>query len=195
MNIQSVALFCGSGAGLTSIYADAAYQLGAKLAEKHITLYYGGAGLGLMKATADGVLQHNGKVIGIAPNFFSKECVMNQTNHEMIYVETMSERKQLFEKLSDAFIILPGGYGTMDEFFEVLTDSQLGFHSKPIILYNINGYYNALIQQLEHFGDETFVRPFHRHLYKVANELEEVFNGLESYQSPNDPVWLQQIKV
>jgi len=194
MKIQSIALFCGSGTGLTSEYAEAAFNLGVKLAEKQIILYYGGAGLGLMKATAEGVLQHNGRAVGIAPTFFSQKSVMNQTNNEMIYVETMSERKQLFENLADAFVIIPGGYGTMDEFFEVLTDSQLGFHSKPIIIYNINGYYDGLIQQMTRFADEAFVRPFHRTLYRVANNLKELFHILETYQSPNDQEWLKLIK-
>lgn len=194
MKIKSIAIFCGSGSGLTAQYAEAAFELGKRLADEQITLYYGGAGLGLMKASADGVLQNNGKAIGIAPEFFSDKTVMTQKNHEMIYVKTMSERKQLFEKLADAFFILPGGFGTMDEFFEVLTDSQLGFHSKPIVLYNICGYYDALIQQMEHFGDETFVRPFHRTLYRVANNLDELFLLLENYVSPNDADWLKLIK-
>lgn len=194
MSINSIAIYCGSGSGLTHEYAKAAYELGKRLAEKNITLYYGGAGLGLMKASSEGVLHNNGKAIGIAPDFFSNKTVITQTSHEIIYVKTMSERKQMFEKLADAFVILPGGYGTMDEFFEVLTDSQLGFHSKPIIIYNINGYYDALIQQLERFGDETFVRPFHRSLFRVANTLDELFDCLESYVSPNDPEWLTLIK-
>lgn len=194
MKINSIAVFCGSGSGLTAQYAEASQEFGKRLAEKQITLYYGGAGLGLMKATADGVLLSNGKAVGIAPEFFSDKTVMTQTNHEMIYVKTMSERKQLFERLADAFVILPGGYGTMDEFFEVLTDSQLGFHNKPIIIYNINGYYDALIQQMERFGNETFVRPFHRNLFRVANNLDELFNIIENYVSPNDPAWLKMIK-
>ena len=113
---------------------------------------------------------------------------------EMIFVKTMSERKQLLESRADAFVVLPGGYGTMDELFEIITDAQLGMHTKPVALFNPNGFYDLLIAQLQRFCDEGFLRLFHHELLITANTLEELFTGLDNYQNSNDRSWLEKVR-
>jgi uncharacterized protein (TIGR00730 family) len=194
MKINSIALFCGSADGCDPKYKELATAFGLWCAQHQITLYYGGAALGLMKAAADACRTHNGKVVGIAPNFFSNSTVIDTTLDVLHLVDSMSERKQMLEKSADAFVALPGAYGTMDEFFEVLTDAQLGLHHKPVALLNAFGYYEPLIQQLEIFKKEGFLRDFHFDLLIVAATLEELFDKLERYENSNDRHWLDKIK-
>lgn len=194
MKYKNVALFCGSAEGNNPVYAQQARQFGIRLAEKNLTLYYGGGCIGLMWATADEVMKHGGTVIGVAPDFFTRNHVLAENITKMIYVKTMSERKQLLEYEADAFVALPGGYGTMDELFEILTDSQLGMHTKPIVLFNHNGFYDHLVAQLERFSEEGFLRPFHKKLLMVANTLDEIFECLDTYENTNDPNWLKHIR-
>ena len=194
MKINSIALFCGSAEGFNPKYKALADAFGQWCAQHHATLYYGGAALGLMKSAADACRAANGKVIGIAPNFFSNSTVIDTTLEELYLVDSMSERKQMLERSADAFVALPGSYGTMDEFFEVLTDAQLGLHHKPVALLNAFGYYNPLIQQLETFQKEGFLRDFHFDLLIVASTLEELFDKLEHYENSNNRHWLDKIK-
>ena len=192
--IKSIALFCGSSEGTLPIYGEVAAQLGAMCADKGMTLYYGGACLGLMNKAAQAAMARKGRVVGIAPAFFSKEIVLAKDISELILVESMSERKQMMEKLADAFVVLPGAYGTMDEFFELITDAQLGLHHKPVAVLNVNGYYDHLLAQLDRFKHDGFLREFHHGLLVVANTLDELFAKLDSYENPNDPQWLEKIK-
>lgn len=194
MKYQSIALFCGSSEGKEPIYVQAAQEFGRACAQKGITLYYGGAALGLMKAAADASREAGGRVVGITPHFFSNRSVVDQTIPDLRVVESMSERKQEFEKLADAFVILPGGYGTLDELFEIVTDAQLGLHHKPIVILNTGGYYNHLIQLLNHFNREGFLRDFHHQLLSFVDQVDEIFIQLEQYQNSNDPKWLKKIK-
>lgn len=194
MKISSLALFCGSSEGVNPLYGETAAQLGAMCADKGLTLYYGGACLGLMDKAAQAALAHHGRVVGIAPSFFSKNVVLAKDISEMIMVNSMSERKQMMEKLADAFVVLPGAYGTMDEFFELITDAQLGMHHKPVAVLNVNGYYDHLIAQLDRFRQDGFLREFHHQLLVVAENLEELFQKLEAYENSNDPQWLDKIK-
>jgi len=194
MIIRSIALFCGSAEGTQHQYRELAASFGQMCANKQITLYYGGAALGLMKAAADACRTANGKVIGIAPSFFSNSTVIDTTLEELYLVNSMSERKQMMERDADAFVALPGSYGTMDEFFEVLTDAQLGLHHKPVALLNAFGYYTPLIQQLKIFQKEGFLRDFHFELLIIASTLVELFDKLEYYENSNDRHWLDKIK-
>lgn len=194
MKYKNIALFCGSAEGNNPIYAQQAREFGIRMAEKGLTLYYGGGCIGLMWAAAEGVMQKGGTVIGVAPDFFTRNHVLAENITKMIYVKTMSERKQLLEYEADAFVALPGGYGTMDELFEILTDSQLGMHTKPIVLFNQNGFYDPLVAQLERFSEEGFLRPFHKKLLLIANTLDELFECLDSYENTNDPDWLKHIR-
>ncbi len=194
MKYNSIALFCGSSRGANPDFAAEAVTFGRRMAESGLTLYYGGGCIGIMGVTANAVLENGGTVIGVAPDFFTEGPVLAENLTEMIYVKTMSERKQLLEKRADAFVIFPGGYGTMDELFEVITDAQLGFHKKPIIVFNPDGYYDYLKALLAHFVEEEFVRPFHQDLVLFANTIEEVFQQIESYENPNSESWLAKIK-
>lgn len=191
-NLSSVALFCGSCSGNGEKYVQLAAAFGAKCAELNLTLYYGGARLGLMQAAAEAALARSGKVIGVMPELFADDVVVANNITEMIKVKSMSERKQTLERLADAFVALPGSFGTMDELFEILTDAQLGLHSKPIVILNAFGYYDHLIKQVDKFMEEGFLRPFHRGLLLVATSVDEVFDKLESYQNPNDQAWLDK---
>ena len=194
MKINSIALFCGSADGYHPKYKELAAAFGQWCAQQQITLYYGGAALGLMKAAADACRSHNGKVVGIAPSFFSDSTVIDTTLEELHLVNSMSERKQMMELSADAFVTLPGSYGTMDEFFEVLTDAQLGLHHKPVAILNAFEYYTPLIEQLKIFKNEGFLRDFHFDLFIVATTLEELFDKLERYENSNDRSWLDKIK-
>jgi uncharacterized protein (TIGR00730 family) len=194
MKINSIALFCGSADGFNAKYKELAANFGRWCAQHQITLYYGGAALGLMKAAADTCREHNGKVVGIAPSFFSNSTVVDTTLEELYLVDSMSERKQMLERSADAFVALPGSYGTMDEFFEVLTDAQLGLHHKPVAILNAFDYYAPLIQQLEIFKNEGFLRDFHYDLLIIATTIEELFEKLERYENSNDRHWLDKIK-
>jgi uncharacterized protein (TIGR00730 family) len=194
MNINSIALFCGSADGFHPKFKELAAAFGRWCALQHITLYYGGAAIGLMRAAADACRACKGKVVGIAPSFFSNSTVVDISLDELYLVNSMSERKQMLEKSADAFVALPGSYGTMDEFFEVLTDAQLGLHHKPIAILNAFDYYAPLIQQLKIFKEEGFLRDFHFDLLIVASTLEELFDKLKRYENSNNKHWLDKIK-
>jgi len=194
MKINSIALFCGSAEGFEQKYKELAAAFGKWCAIHQIVLWYGGASLGLMKAAADACREYHGKVVGVAPSFFSNSTVIDNTLEELHLVDTMSERKQMMERAADAFVILPGSYGTMDEFFEVLTDAQLGLHHKPVAILNAFGYYLPLIEQLEIFKKEGFLKDFHFDLLIVASTIEELFNKLEHYKNSNNAHWLDKIK-
>ena len=194
MKYQSLALYCGSSVGNNPAYAQEAARFGEMCARKSLTLYYGGGSIGLMGAAANAALENGGMVIGVAPDFFTKGEVLATNITEMILVKTMSERKQLLEEKADAFVVFPGGYGTMDELFEMITDAQLGLHFKPIAVYNYLGFYDLLLKQLDKFMEEGFLRPFHHSLLISAGNLEELFEKLDAYENTNDHTWLEKIK-
>lgn len=194
MNYKSLALYCGSSTGNNPLYAREAARFGKMCAQKSLTLYFGGGSIGLMGAAAEACLSKGGKVIGVAPDFFTQGEVLATNLTEMILVKTMSERKQLLEEKSDAFVIFPGSYGTMDELFEMVTDAQLGMHSKPIVIYNYMGYYDFLLRQLDKFMEEGFLRPFHHSLLLNASDLDELFYKLDTYENTNDRSWLEKIR-
>lgn len=194
MNYKSLALYCGSSTGNNPVYAREAARFGKMCAQKSLTLYFGGGSIGLMGAAAEACLSKGGKVIGVAPDFFTQGEVLATNLTEMILVKTMSERKQLLEEKSDAFVIFPGSYGTMDELFEMVTDAQLGMHSKPIVIYNYMGYYDFLLRQLDKFMEEGFLRPFHHSLLLNATDLDELFYKLDTYENTNDRSWLEKIR-
>jgi uncharacterized protein (TIGR00730 family) len=147
-----------------------------------------------MKAAADACRAHNGKVIGVTPSFFSNSTVIDTTLDKLFLVDSMSERKQMLERSADAFVALPGSYGTMDEFFEALTDAQLGLHHKPVAILNAFNYYTPLIQQLKIFKHEGFLRDFHFDLLIVATTVDDLFEKFEQYKNSNNRHWLDKIK-
>lgn len=190
-SIHSLALFCGSSCGNSPRFIQLAKDFGNKCAEQKVTLYYGGAKLGLMNAAAEAAIQAGGTVIGVTPDFFSHDTVVAQNITKLILVKTMSERKQLLEKIADAFVIFPGSFGTMDELFEIITDAQLGLHAKPVVILNVFGYYDHLLQQLHTFRNEGFLRPCHYDLLHVATSVDELFDKIRNYSNSNDLEWIK----
>ena len=158
-HVKNICIYCGSGPGHNPVYAEAARTLGRAMAQANIGLVYGGGSLGLMGEIARSVLGHNGHVTGIIPEFLSNREKMLKDVQELIVTHSMHERKQIMFEKSDAFVALPGGVGTLEELVEQLTWSQLGQHSKPIVLGDIDGFWEPLLSLFDHMRSEAFVRP------------------------------------
>jgi hypothetical protein len=161
-SIKSICVFCGSSAGSREEYSAKARALGLLFVEKGITLVYGGSNVGLMHVIADTMMQAGGKVIGVMPHTLIEREVAHKAITEFHVVETMAERKAVMDKLSDAFIAMPGGIGTLDELFEAMSWNQLELITKPVALFNVLGYYDQLLAFLDHSVDQRFVKPEHR---------------------------------
>ncbi len=180
---------CVYGASSTQIdqqYIKQTEMLGEKLAENGHSLVYGAGGAGLMGAVARGVKRAGGYVVGVVPSFLKVDGVLYDNCDELIYTETMRERKQIMEERSQAFIVTPGGIGTYEEFFEIYTLKQLGRHHKPIILFNVNGYYDAIVAMLRQTVDEKFMREESLRLLTVATSAEEAIEQLNLHQDAMD---------
>jgi len=177
--LQNICVYCGSGAGKNQAYVQAARSLGRILATARIGLVYGGGSLGLMGEIAGSVLDHGGYVTGIIPGFLSEREQMLIEAQELIVVDNMHERKQLMFSKSDAFVALPGGLGTLEEFVEQLTWSQLGRHAKPIVLVNIEGFWNPLLVQFDSMQAEGFIRPGLELNLLVVDRVEDIIPPIE----------------
>jgi len=188
--MKRVAVFCGSSAGTNPIYLSEAYQLGKFLSLSDMELVYGGAKVGLMGAVADGAIQNNGKAIGVIPNFLKTKEIAHETLTELISVGSMHERKTKMYELSDGIIALSGGFGTLDELFEILTWAQLGLHQKPIGLLNINGYFDALILLIQKMVDEGFLSKLNQDMLLVDNQIPDLIVKMKNYQAPNVKKWI-----
>ncbi len=185
--MKSVSVFCGSSEGYNEVYREAAYKLGAALAEQGITVVYGGAKVGLMGALAEGVLQHKGKIIGVVPTFLKTKEVVHESLTQLITVETMHERKVRMHELSQGVIAMPGAWGTMDELFEMLTWSQLGLHNKPIGLLSINGYYEALKAFFDNMVAEGFLNECVNATVLYSGSIEDILAQMKNYNAPDIP--------
>ena len=179
--MKRICVFCGSNAGARSEYAEAARALATVLAERKLGIVYGGGNVGLMGVLADAALERGGEVIGVIPQKLVDKEVAHRGITELRIVETMHERKALMNDLSDAFLALPGGFGTLDEFFEVLTWSQLGFHGKPCALLNVAGYYDGMLAMLDHAVTERFLRPAHRELIIADTDPLRLLQRLSAF--------------
>jgi uncharacterized protein (TIGR00730 family) len=177
--LQNICVYCGSGPGRNPAYAEAARELGQNLAAARIGLVYGGGSLGLMGEVARSVLDHGGHVTGIIPGFLSEREHMLVEAQELIVVDDMHQRKQLMFVKSDAFVALPGGLGTLEEFVEQLTWSQLGRHRRPIVLANIEGFWNPLLAQFESMMEEGFIRPGLDLNLLVVDRVKEIIPTIE----------------
>jgi len=175
-----ICVFTGSRHGRRSEYSDAAGQLGRQLVARGYGLVYGGGNVGLMTAIADAVLELNGHVTGVIPNSLVSKEVAHLGLSDLRIVDSMHERKALMAELSDGFIAMPGGIGTMEEFFEVLSWAQLGIHEKPCALLNVCGYYDPLIQFLDRAVADDFIKPKHRALLVVESEPAELLDRIEA---------------
>lgn len=182
--MKNICVYCGSSTGKSPEYAEAAQALGKALLARNIGLVYGGASVGLMGIVADTVLAGGGVVTGIIPQALVDKEVSHHGLTELKIVASMHERKAIMADMSDAFIALPGGLGTIEELFEVLTWSQLGFHKKPCGLLNIKQYYDNLLLFLDHVSSEQFVKPIHREMLQVASEPSSLLDMLANYNPP-----------
>jgi uncharacterized protein (TIGR00730 family) len=182
--LKRICVFCGSSVGARPAYRDAAQRLGELLAERGIGVVFGGGGIGLMGAVADAALAKGGEVIGVIPESLVRREIGHRGVTKLHVVETMHQRKALMADLSDAFIALPGGYGTLEEFCEAITWSQLGIQRKPCGLLNIEGYWDGLLAFLDHAVDEQFVRPENSELVLVARRPELMLERLAEWTPP-----------
>lgn len=171
--IKSICVFCGSSAGSHEEYSNKARDLGLLFVKKGITLVYGGSNVGLMHVIADTMMQTGGKVIGVMPHTLIEREVAHKAITEFHVVETMAERKAVMDQLSDAFVAMPGGIGTLDELFEVMSWNQLELITKPVALFNVLGYYTHLLAFLDHSVDQRFVKPEHR-INLIAESDEKI---------------------
>ena len=184
--IQSICVYCGSADGLDEIYLQSARETGTLLAQQGIRLVYGAGKTGLMGAVADAALQAGGEVIGVTPENLNTPVLIHANLTRLEVVEDIHPRKARMSALADAFIALPGGYGTLDEFFETLTWAQIGLHHKPVGLLNINGYYDPLLQMVERMKTDHFIYPEHTGLLVCATDAQTLLNRLRSYRPPAD---------
>ncbi|HWV30200.1 MAG TPA: TIGR00730 family Rossman fold protein [Dyadobacter sp.] len=183
--MQSIVVYCGSNPGKKALYAEAAYELGAALAKRNIKLIYGGGNMGLMGRVADGAMDNAGFVTGIIPNFLAKLEVAHKTLSELHFVDTMHERKAKMVSMSDGVIALPGGYGTFDELFEILTWAQLRIFHGTVGLLNVNGFYDLLLLQLDKMVEEGFLRPDNRALLVVGEDPATLLEKMEAFRLQN----------
>lgn len=190
MKIKSITVFCGSSEGKVSNYKTVATELGKLLAKEKIQLVYGGAKIGLMGAVADGALQNGGKVIGVLPRFLSSKEIAHDGLSELILVDSMHERKSRMNELCDAVIALPGGFGTLEEFFEMLTWSQLGLHNKPMGLLNCAEFYAPLLELVSQMYNTGFIQQQHLKSIQISADPKALLDKLKAYQAPESNKWL-----
>jgi uncharacterized protein (TIGR00730 family) len=188
--MKRVCVFCGSSPGHKPEYRVVAAQLGTALAERGIGLVYGGAALGLMGAVADAALAAGGEVIGVIPQALVDREVAHSGLRDLRIVGSMHERKALMAELADAFIALPGGIGTFEELFEVWTWTQLGSHSKPCALLNVQGFYDKLLGFLDHVVEQAFLKQVHRDVLLVADTPTQLLDLLRVARIPTDTKWI-----
>jgi len=194
-NIKSLCLFCGASTGARPEYKLAAHHFGATLAKNNIRMIYGGGSVGLMGVAANACLANGGEVIGVIPQLLMEKEVGHRGISKMHVVNTMHERKALMTELSDGFIALPGGYGTLDELFESLTWQQLGYHIKPVGLLNVSGFYDGLVKFLDHARDDQLLREIHRDALKVDIDLLALIEKMRRAEMPDTAKWLSLAKM
>ncbi|MEK3834297.1 MULTISPECIES: LOG family protein [unclassified Paenibacillus] len=182
--MKSIAVFCGSSEGASPVYKESAILLGKELAARNITLIYGGATVGLMGAIADSVMQAGGRVIGVLPHFLKQREIEHTRLTELIMVDSMHERKLKMSELADGFIAMPGGPGTMEEYFEIFTWAQLGLHQKPCGLLNVNHYYDPLIALFSNMAREQFMQEKHHSIMLNATTPEGILQQFAEYTPP-----------
>lgn len=182
--MKRISVFCGSSSGNSIKYKNTAQKLATYLANNNLTLVYGGANVGLMGELADTALANKGKVIGIIPKHLQDREVAHSKLTELRVVETMHQRKKMMEEISDAFIALPGGLGTTEEIFEMLTWAQLNLHKKPCAFVNVNGYFNFLLSFLDTMVKEGFLEKEYRDMIIIEDDIESIFDQFKSYEHP-----------
>jgi len=190
--MKKICVFCGSSVGNKPEYAAAAITLGGLLAKKKIGLVYGGGNVGLMGVIADAVLEAGGEVIGVIPHSLAQREIEHQGLTELHVVDSMHTRKAMMAELADAFIAMPGGVGTFEEFFEAVTWTQLGLHRKPCGLLNVSGFYTPLAAFIDQAVTEGFIKPVHRASIVVDDNAERLLDTLAQVKLPDVPKWIQR---
>ncbi len=190
--LRTICVYCGASSGHAPVHADAARRLGKELALRKITLVYGGGRVGLMGVVADAVLSAGGEVTGVIPEALMTSEIGHAGLSRLLVVKDMHERKALMAEQADAFIALPGGLGTLEELFETLTWSQLGFHEKPIGLLNVDGFYDGLLAFIAHQVRTGFVREEHARLLLNAREIPALIEQLQHFDMPAGVSWLSR---
>jgi hypothetical protein len=183
-SINKVCVYCGSSDRIRDTYLDAAREMGRALAKRNLTVVYGGGGTGLMGALANAVLEEGAPVIGVIPKSFNTPQLAHPNLTELIVVETMHERKALMVEMADAFVALPGGFGTLEELFEILTWAQVGLHCKPVGVLDTQGYFGHLHTLVEHACREGFIYPEHRFLLMSDSDSDVLLDHLAAYKPP-----------
>lgn len=190
--LRRVTVFCGSSSGFDEIFMKQAYMLGQTLAARDIGVVYGGANVGLMGSLAQGVLSNKGKIIGVLPGFLKEKEIAHPNLTELILVESMHERKKKMNELADGIIALPGGFGTLEEFFEMLTWAQLGLHKKPVGILNIGEFYIKLVELMQHMVDTGFLKEINKNMLLVSNDIDELLEKMNSYSAPSVGKWISK---
>jgi uncharacterized protein (TIGR00730 family) len=193
--IKRVSVFCGSSLGTDPHFQIQAKLLGQTLAKQNIELVYGGAKIGLMGAVADGALSEGGKVIGVLPNFLRSKEIAHEGLTQLILVNSMHERKTKMNELSDGVIALPGGFGTMEEFFEMLTWGQLGLHQKPVAILNTNGFYDSLIAFIQTTVDKGLLNEVNQKMLLVSDNVDNLLLKMRNYLAPVVGKWISEEMV
>ena len=188
--MKKISIFCGSSLGSENIFEQQTTLLGQTLAQRNIELVYGGTSIGLMGVIADAVLNAGGKAIGILPNFLQAKEIAHQNLTELILVESLHERKVKMNELCDGFITLPGGFGTLDELFEMLTEAQLGLHQKPIGILNIGGYYDSLITFVQTMVDKGLLKEENQRMILISENIDDLLDKMENYTPPEVAKWI-----
>lgn len=188
--MKNVCVYCGSSSGKRQAYSEAARLLADELVRHNMDLVYGGASVGIMGEIADAVLAAGGRVIGVMPRALVEKEVQHEGLTELLVVDSMHARKLKMAEISDGFIAMPGGLGTLEELFEILTWGQLGFHQKPCALLNIEGYYDKLSAFLDHAVDERFIKAIHSHMLLIEDKPSQILQSMLAYQPPTEDKWI-----
>ena len=192
--MKKICIFCGSSMGFDPIYRQKAAELGQAMADRQCELLYGGGSVGLMKVIADVMLDNHCKVIGTITEHLMDMEVGYKAIDELIVVDSMAERKKILEDMADAFIAMPGGVGTLDEFFEVMVLSQLRVFDKPVALYNVNGYFDDIVRFLDRATKEGFIHHEHANNIIVSDDPKVLLDGLEAFKPVQIKKWVHEIK-
>ena len=195
MTIKKISVFCGAHLGKSPEYKIAAEQIGKLMAEKNLEVIFGGGNVGLMKVVADTAIENGGKVTGITLRSLHEFELTNPIINETIITDSLFERKEKFLDMSDAFIVLPGGVGSMDELLEVMVSNQLGGINKPVGLLNIDGYYDGFLEWLQRSVDDEFVSIENQKQVLVSNNAEELLEIILSAQMPSSDTWIERLNV
>jgi uncharacterized protein (TIGR00730 family) len=193
--MKRVVVFCGSSSGSDARFTAQAILLGETLARQQIALVYGGARIGLMGAVADGALRAGGQVIGVLPRFLQSKEIAHADLTELHLVDSMHERKLLMNELCDGAIALPGGFGTLEEFFEMLTWAQLGLHQKPVALLNVAGFYDPLLALVQSMVDNALLKPQNQSLILGSDNIDTLLETMRNYQAAAVPKWITPVSA